>query len=439
MILPALALSFFLAAGFAQAAPLFKADTFYLDNGMEAVVLENHRAPVVSHMVWYKTGGIDDKTGKGGTAHLLEHLMFKGTKKVPDGAFSKIVARRGGEENAFTSADFTAYYQNIAKDGLETVMFLEADRMKNLTLTPEDFAPERQVVAEERLMRYDNSPEASFTERKRSILWAAHPYADAVIGTRAEIADLELSDVLDFYNARYAPDNAILVVAGDVTADEVKTLAHKYYGVVPPARNPVLKRVFPAPPNVKTRLEMTHPQAKTKLVTKDYIVPSLNGEDKKLPAAFEVLKEVLNAAHAGVFYKRLIAPRKAIATGASYNGFALDRATFSIYARADANADEKSLETALSEAFDSLENRLTDQEVEKAKKRLTAGMEYVDDSPETLANIVGMTRVLGLDLNEILLYREKIAAVTTRDVLDARRYLNSAPQISGVLLPERTP
>ena len=118
MILPALALSYFLAAGFAQADPLFKADTFYLDNGMEAVVLENHRAPVVSHMVWYKTGGIDDKTGKGGTAHLLEHLMFKGTKKVPDGAFSKIVARRGGEENAFTSADFTAYYQNIAKDGL---------------------------------------------------------------------------------------------------------------------------------------------------------------------------------------------------------------------------------------------------------------------------------------------------------------------------------
>lgn len=439
MTVLALVLSFLLIGGLAQAEPLFKADTFYLDNGMEAVVLENHRAPVVAHMVWYKTGGIDDKTGKGGTAHLLEHLMFKGTKKVPNGAFSKIVARAGGEENAFTGADFTGYYQNIAKDKLETVMFLEADRMRSLSLTPEDFAPERQVVAEERLMRYDNAPDNAFAERKKSILWAEHPYARAVIGTRAEIADLQLSDVLDFYNTRYAPDNAILVVAGDVTADEVKTLAHKYYGAVPPARNPVQKRVFPAPPNVKTRLEMTHPQAKTKLVTKDFIVPSLNGEDKKLPAAFEVLEEVLNAPHAGVFYKKLIAARKAVSAGASYNGFALDRATFSIYARADANADEKSLETALNDAFDALEKYLTDKDVEKAKKRLTAGMEYINDSPETQANIVGMTRVLGLDLNEILLYREKIAAVSARDVIGALRYLKSAPQISGVLLPEAAP
>ena len=202
----------------AAKADIFNADSFMLSNGLQVVVIENHRAPVVTQMMWYKTGSIDDPLGKSGIAHLLEHMMFKGTAAVPDGEFSKIIARNGGTENAFTSLDYTAYYQNIARDRLELVMFLESDRMKNLRFLQKDFDPELEVVKEERLMRTENNPAALLNERRNSALWGEHPYGRPVIGTKKELSALTLNDVKRFYRTHYAPDNAVLVVAGDITA-----------------------------------------------------------------------------------------------------------------------------------------------------------------------------------------------------------------------------
>ena len=211
-------------------ADLFNAETFTLDNGMQVVVIPDHRAPVVTHMVWYKVGSADEVARHSGLAHFLEHLMFKGTPDVPDGQFSYIVARNGGSENAFTSYDYTAYFQNVARDRLELVMELEADRMTNLILSEEDVQTERQVVLEERRMRVDNNPAAILGEQVRAAQFYIHPYGWPVIGWQHEIEALTHQDVIDFYKRHYAPNNAVLVVAGDITADELRPLAEAYYG-----------------------------------------------------------------------------------------------------------------------------------------------------------------------------------------------------------------
>ncbi len=226
---------------------------FTLDNGLQVVVIPDHRAPVVTHMVWYKIGAADEPKGKAGIAHFLEHLMFKGTDKVPPGEFSKIVRRNGGEDNAFTSQDFTAYYQRIAKDRLDLVMSLEADRMQNLKLTDEAVLPERDVVKEERRMRTDNDPASLLSEQIDAALYLAHPYGKPVIGWMDEVAKLSRQDAIDFYHQYYTPKNAILVVAGDVTPEEVKALAEKYYAPLKNTADPPPRMRTPEPEPIAAR------------------------------------------------------------------------------------------------------------------------------------------------------------------------------------------
>ena len=242
IILAALAALVFSNA--ANAAP--RVSTFSLENGMEAVVIEDNRAPVVTHMVWYRAGAADEPPGKSGIAHLLEHMMFKGTDEIPEGAFSKIIAENGGRDNAFTSLDYTGYFQNIASDRLDLVMKMEADRMTDLRITEELLAPERDVVLEERNQRTENDPGSLFGEQLDAAMYQNHPYGIPVVGWKSEIEGLTLKDALDFYDRWYAPDNAILVVAGDVSVDEVKRLAEIYYGPIP-ARG-IAQRVRPAEP-----------------------------------------------------------------------------------------------------------------------------------------------------------------------------------------------
>ena len=208
-------------------AAVFNPESFVLKNGMQVVVISNRRAPVVSHMVWYKTGAADEPRGKSGIAHFFEHLMFKGTKSVPPGEFSKIIARHGGRDNAFTTQDYTAYFQIVARDKLDLVMRLEADRMRNLVLTDAEVLPERDVVLEERRSRTDNNPGSQLWEASRAALFLNHPYKIPVIGWKHEIERLTTKDALDFYRRYYVPNNAILIVAGDVNAKELKPLAEK--------------------------------------------------------------------------------------------------------------------------------------------------------------------------------------------------------------------
>ena len=241
-------------------AAVFNPKTFMLSNGMQVVVVTNQRAPIVAHMVWYKVGAADEPAGKSGIAHLFEHLMFKGTKSIPPGEFSKIVARNGGTDNAFTSQDYTAYFQKVARDKLELVMKLESDRMTNLTLTDKEVLPERDVVLEERRSRTDNNPGAQLYEASQAALYLNHPYGIPVIGWKHEIAALTTNDALSFYRKYYVPNNAILIVAGDVTVDELRPLAEKYYGKIKRGADIVRKRIAEPPHLAARRVEMENPR-----------------------------------------------------------------------------------------------------------------------------------------------------------------------------------
>lgn len=418
------------------AEDIIPATSFVLDNGLEVIAIENRRAPVVTHMLWYKVGGTDDPSGKSGLAHVLEHMMFKGTKKIPDGEFSEIVSRNGGEENAFTGLDYTAYYQNIARDRLETVMFLEADRMKNLRLTEQDFIPELEVVKEERLMRYDNRPIMLLQERKNKALWGDHPYSRPVIGSRGELNALTLNDVKRFYEEHYAPDNAILIVAGDISAEELRPLAEKYYGGIPPRRAVADKRMPQLPYPVGVRLEMTHPQVKVYTFAKEYIVPSYMSDGGKKAPAYAVLAEMLGATHVGALYKRFVVrDETARAANAYYDGFAPGMTTFVVSAvTGDADSAEKQ-EKGIDAFLSSF--AVKEKETEKAKARLVAGLEYVNDNPETAANLVGRVRVTGFPLERLQQWKEDISAVTREEVAEAlKTMLTSAPSATTVLMPE---
>lgn len=411
-------------------AKLFNETTFTLNNGMKVIVVENRRAPVVAHMVWYKTGSIDDPAGKSGVAHLLEHMMFKGTKTVPDGEFSKIVARNGGEENAVTSYDYTAYYQNIARDRLELVMFLESDRMKNLRFGERDFAPELEVVKEERLMRTENKPAALLAERRAAALWGEHPYGRPVIGFKKELHALKPDDVRAFYKKHYAPDNAILVVAGDISAEELKPLAEKYYGVLSPSRKAVEKRIFPQPFPAETKIEFSHPLARVRTVHRTFPAPSYTGDGN--PHAYAVLAEVLGDEPSGPLHKQLVETKKAVAVSAYYGGFALDKGSFTLSAAAADGTNLSDIEAVFDKGFS-----IRRKDVERAKKRLVSGMEFLTDDPQTAANILGRVAVLGLDASVLDQWPEKIAAVSVEDVRAAWKKLAASPSVTTFLTPEK--
>lgn len=419
-------------------ASIFDTRTFTLDNGMQVVVIENHRAPVVTHMVWYKTGGIDDPAGKSGIAHLLEHMMFKGTAAVPDGEFSKIIARNGGSENAFTSLDYTAYYQNIARDRLELVMFLEADRMRNLRFSQEDFDPELEVVKEERLMRVENNPAGLLSERRNAALWGEHPYGRPIIGTKKELASLTMRDAERFYKARYAPDNAILVVAGDITENELKPLAEKYYGKIPPGRTAVAKRLFSTLYPTRSRIEMRHPQVNLYSLQRVYIVPSYLSENKEQSFAYSILDEILGRYHLGKMYNHFIVNKKtARSTGTDYRGFTADKGTFSFFITA---AEDKSL-ADLEKELDRFANpdSISQKDLDKAKKRLVADLEYLNDDPEGAANLVGRFYALGLTIEDLKNWKSNIESVTLADVKKAYADMLSAASVTTYLMPKDAP
>ncbi|ODN71730.1 M16 family metallopeptidase [Methylobrevis pamukkalensis] len=227
------------------------ATSFTLGNGLEVVVIPDHRAPVVTHMVWYKVGASDEPVGKTGIAHFLEHLMFKGTLLHPAGEFSRVIAENGGEENAFTSSDYTAYYQRVAREHLGLMMTFEADRMSGLVLTDSNVLPERQVILEERNMRLDGEPSAILSASVDAVLNLGHPYGVPVIGWREDMETLSRQDAIAFYDRFYTPNNAVLVVAGDVEPDEVRRLAEDTYGKVPRRAEPE-RPLRPAPGKLRT-------------------------------------------------------------------------------------------------------------------------------------------------------------------------------------------
>ena len=442
--LAALAVATVLAAGLVgapvgHASPgVFGAERYELENGMEVVVLPNRRAPIVVHMVWYRVGAADDPVGKSGIAHYLEHLMFKGTPSYPNGEFSQIVARNGGRENAFTAADYTGYFQRIAKDRLSLVMSLEADRMRNLALVEETALPERDVVLEERSSRTDNNPGALLGEQMSAALYLRHPYGTPIIGWRHEIEQLTLDDAIAFYDRHYAPNNAILIVAGDVTGEEVLALANEHYGPIAPRDVEPRMRPQEPPPLAPRRIAHSDPQVTQPGITRFYLAPSYVAGESRHAVPLQVLAELLGGKATSRMYRDLVVEREiADWAGASYRPMALDSTSFAVYLSVKQGGDVAAAEAALDAVIANLlKNGVSEEEVEAAKGRMSATVLYALDSPSGIASIFGNALVIGMDVGDVEGWPERVAAVTVDDVMAAARHvLRAERSVTGRLLP----
>jgi zinc protease len=414
--------------------------TFALQNGMQVVVIPDHRAPVVTHMVWYKVGAADEVPGKSGLAHFLEHLLFKGTPKYPVGEFSRIVRQNGGDENAFTSQDYTAYFQRIMKDRLPLVMELEADRMQNLVLTDENTLPERDVIGEERRQRTDNDPGSLLGEQLDAALYLAHPYGKPVIGWMNEVKRLTRQDALDFYAAHYEPGNAILVVAGDVTADEVKLLAERHYGVLKNKR-PVVERqrVVEPDPVAERRVLMKDARVSSPMWQRKYLAPAARSLPQRDELALSILADVLGGGSQSRMYQTLTIGQKLAAySGAWYSGDTLDYGSFGIYASPNPGVSTDDVEKAVDVILaDIHKNGITEAELARTKARVVATAVYAVDSQESLANMFGSALATGQTVDDVLNWDKDIAAVTVADVAKAAAtVLDRRASVTGILLPE---
>lgn len=417
----------------AAAEKIFNAQTFTLDNGLKVVVIPNHRAPVVTHMIWYKFGGADETQGKSGIAHFLEHLMFKGTPTVPDGQFSRIVKKLGGNDNAFTSQDFTAYYQNVPLAHLEKVMEMEADRMKNLVLREEEVASERQVIIEERRLRVDSRPQARFQEQLMSTLFINHPYGVPVIGWLHEIRELTREDAFDQYNEWYAPNNAILIVSGDVTAKELEPLAKKHYGPIAAQSVPERKRTRAAPIIAAPRLVMEDARIGQPVIMKTWRAP--RGED-----ALDMLSEILGGTSTSRLYKRLVVERKlAVSAGANYEPLSLSETTFSLYATPAPGVSVTDLEAAMGQEIALLLDKgVTLEELNAAKGRKRANLNYYLDSLQGPALLFGrvLTSGFGIDYVENIVTRLEKLGIDDIGQGAATVFKGEDFPVTGILLPQ---
>jgi zinc protease len=414
---------------------------FHLANGMQVVVIPDHRAPVVTHMVWYKVGAADEPKGVSGIAHFLEHLMFKSTDKIPMGEFSKIVARLGGNDNAFTGHDVTAYFQRISKDRLETVMDMEADRMVNLRLTEKEVLTERDVILEERRSRIENNPAAIMDEQMNAALYYSHPYGIPVIGWEHEMAKLSPQDALTFYKHFYAPNNAILVVAGDVSADEVRTLAEKTYGKIPanPAVDKARNRPQDPPQRAARRVDFSDPRAGNASFHRDYVVPSYMTAKPGEAEALDLLMKIAADGATSRLYKRLVVEEKiASSAGGAYSGSGLDYGTISLYAVSADGAEmlpkiEASIDKVLQEMRD---GGVTEAELNRARSSYIADYVYENDDQASLARRYGWGMALGRTVEQIEGWPDALRKVTVDDIKRvAGTYLDIKRSVTGYLTP----
>lgn len=419
-------------------AAVFSPQTMTLDNGMQVVLVENHRAPVVTHMVWYKVGSADETEGVSGIAHFLEHLMFKGTKDIAPGDFSKIVARNGGNDNAFTSWDYTGYFQNIARDRLEMVMKMEADRMQNLQLTDDVVLPERDVIIEERRSRIDNNPGALLGEQMRAALYMAHPYGRSIIGWLNEMETLGTDDALAFYHKWYAPNNAILVVAGDITMDQLKPLAEKYYGAIPAGDVATRHRVKEPTQHAPRKVTLTDPRVGQASMSRYYLAPSYNSENADQAAPLEVLSEILGSGTTSRFFRSLVVDQSiATSAGTFYDPVAVDLASFGLYAVPRDGVELADLEKAVdAEIAKVVENGVTEEELARAKQKLLDSAVFARDSLSAAARTLGEALAVGLTVDQVESWPDRINAVTIEQVNAASKSVfDDKRSVTGWLQP----
>jgi len=418
--------------------------TFTLGNGLEVVVIPDHRTPVVTQMIWYKVGSADETPGKSGLAHFLEHLMFKGTSKHPAGEFSETVLRIGGNENAFTSADYTGYFQRVPSEELGKMMAFEADRMTGLVLKDENVLPERDVVLEEYNMRVANNPEARLTEQIMAALYLNHPYGRPVIGWHQEIEKLDREDALAFYKRFYAPNNAILVVAGDVDPNDVRPMAERTFGVIPaqpaiPARRVRPQEPEPAAPRTVT---LSDPRVEQPGIRRYYLVPSAATAAAGESAALDVLAQLMGGGSNSYLYRRLVVDRPlAVSAQAGYQGTSLDATQFTISASPRSGVSFAQVEQAIDEVIADIgQNGVRSEDLERVKTQLIAETIYAQDNQATLARWYGGAMTTGLSIEDIRTWPERIRSVTADQVRGAaQNWLDKKRSVTGYLIKDVTP
>jgi zinc protease len=412
---------------------------FTLKNGLHVLVIPDHRAPVVTQMIWYKAGAADEPPGSSGIAHFLEHLMFKGTDQVATGQFSKIVARNGGEDNAFTNHDVTAYFQRVSKDRLPLVMEMEADRMANLRLTEGDVATERNVILEERRTRVDNDPGSILQEQMMAALYANHPYGIPIIGWEHEIRGLGRSDALAFYRRFYAPNNAILVIAGDVEPDEVKTLAENTFGKIE-ANGTANGRHRPKePPRLApVRVTLEDARAGRTTVQRYYLAPSYASAEPGEAEALDLLMRVAAAGSVSRLYKRLVVQeKKAASAGGWYSDSGVDSGRLGFYAIAAPNVSAEELEKGIESVIADLRDKgVTQDELDRARASYLAEFVYTQDSQSRMARHYGWRLATGMNVADVEQWPDRLKRVTVADLHHAaRKYLVDKNSVTGYLLP----
>jgi len=443
------ALAVLLAVTFGPAVPalakVFDPVSFTLKNGLQVVVVENHRAPIVYHSVWYRVGAADEQAGESGLAHFLEHLMFKGTENLAPGQFSEIIAANGGRENAFTSWDYTAYYQTVAADRLEIMMKNEADRMANLRLTDDVVLPEREVVREERRSRIDNEPATQLGEISRAVQFLNHPYRIPIIGWDHEIEQLSTQAAVAFYDKWYAPNNAVLIVAGDVDPEQVHALAEKYYGVIPAKDIPQRKRVIEPPQNAPREVRLTSPRVRQPQVSISYLAPSYRQADAEGNVddayALQVASEIVGGGATARLYSRLVVEQGiAGGAGAGYSPNNYDYSTFEFYVAPRPGQEVAPAEAALRAEIAKLkQDGVSAEEVAAAKKRLVAGAIFARDDFATAPRVIGAALTTGGSLEQVESWPERIGAVTVDEVNAAlKEVLRDEQSVTSYLLPDPT-
>jgi zinc protease len=411
----------------AMASRAEQVTTYLLDNGLEIVVIEDRRAPVVVHMMWYKVGSADEPEGQSGVAHFLEHLMFKGTDQMEAGEFSRVVAENGGRDNAFTSFDYTAYFQRIASDRLDLMMRMEADRMQNIAPTEDDILFERRVVLEERNQVVESSAGAVAREQFMAAQYQNHRYGIPIIGWAHEIATLGMTEVMDFYRAHYGPNNAVLVVAGDVDAAEVLEMARRYYGDIPP--NPAITeraRTVEPPQRAERRLTYVDPRVSVPYLTRSYLAPQRQSGAQEEAAALVYLAELLGGSPFTSALGRSLQfdDQIAIQTSASYSGISLDQTTFGLSVAPAEGVTLSQAEAAMDAVIaDFMANDIDPDRIEAIRTQLRASEIYALDSTQGLARRYGAALTSGLTVDDVKDWPDILQSVTAEDIKAAAERL----------------
>jgi zinc protease len=418
--------------------------TFTLPNGLQVVVIPDRRTPVVTQMIWYKVGSADETPGKSGLAHFLEHLMFKGTAKHPAGEFSKTVLRVGGNENAFTSTDYTGYFQRVPREQLGKMMEFEADRMTGLILKDENVLPERDVVLEEFNMRVANNPDARLTEQIMAALYLNHPYGRPVIGWRQEIEKLDREDALAFYKRFYAPNNAILVIAGDVEPGAIRPMVERTFGEIPaqPAISAQRSRPQEPVPAGPRTVTLSDARVEQTSVRRYYLVPSANTAAAGESPALDVLAQLMGSGANSYLYRALVIDRQlAVSAGAGYQGTSLDPTQFVISVSPKPGVEFSQIEQVIDQVIAEVgQNPARSEDLERVKTQLIAEAIYAQDNQAMLARWYGGALTSGLNIDDIRSWPDRIRAVTAEQVRDvAQKWLDKKRSVTGYLIKDATP